>query len=643
MKYIKTTAGLFALISLATVAEGVTKPDATDAAVVAGKAAKIKFEGNRAGEEREFEIAPGVKMTFCWWPPGEFVMGSPASEEGRDGGDEEQAKVTLTKGFWIAKTELTQAQWEAVMGNNPALQKGADLPAVGISWDDAQVFMGKINANLGNADGGKMSLPTEAQYEYAARAGEVGMYPGGSLDEVAWHAGNSQKTQPVGTKKANAWGLHDMSGNAWEWVQDCYSMELPGGADPIATERGLDRVIRGGCWLKNAANSRLATRSYRWQGASQCYSIGIRIVRNGWPVEASKPNIAPEINGQSVTKITYQDSSLERSFVQTGPKSWMSGALAYNEVKQNEWNVHLQQADGGDARVQIDLSQMKILFRGQGPKVIYPILSASKVASETIRLSSAESSRSQADNGITNSLGMKLVPIAKGEFQMGSGVQEEGYRFKEPRHEVTLTRDYYLGAFEVTQAQYSKLMGNNPSYFQGDLVENVDSSNHPVDRVSWEDAVEFCKRLSALPEERAAGRVYRLPTEAEWEYACRSDSNAPFGFGGLELADDYGWFTSNSKGKSHPVGKKDRNAWGLHDMHGNVKEWCSDWADDYPEGAVSDPTGPKEGYSRMIRGGSWLTPAVLGKSGDRAFHFPPETRSDYVGFRVALSSPEIPK
>jgi len=273
-------------------------------------------------------------------------------------------------------------------------------------------------------------------------------------------------------------------------------------------------------------------------------------------------------------------------------------------------------------------------------------LSASKqlsavaeAAIEQTRLSSANSLQAKAENGITNSIGMKLVPIAKGKFQMGSGVQEEGYRFKEPRHEVTLTRDYYLGAFEVTQDQYLKLMGDNPSYFQGDQVNGIDSSNHPIDRASWEDAVEFCKRLSALPEERAAGRVYRLPTEAEWEYACRSGSSAPFSFGGLELADDYGWFASNCQGKTHPVGKKDPNAWGLYDMHGNVMEWCNDWAGDYPEDAVSDPTGPNEGYSRMIRGGAWLTGAMISKSGNRAFHFPPETRSEYVGFRVLLNSP----
>jgi len=641
-----------AMAGLATAQDKAPQSGIVDTPAVAGEKADAKLRGNRAGEERQFEIAPGVKMTFCWCPRGEFVMGSPKYEEGRDSTREDQAKVTLTRGFWIAKTELTQAQWEAVMGNNPAVQKGANRPAVGVSWEDAQKFMEKINANLGHADGGKMALPTEAQFEYAARAGEVGMYPGGKLDEVAWHAGNSNYTQPVGTKKANAWGLHDMNGNAWEWVQDCYDTELPGGTDPIATERGLDRVIRGGCWLKNAAYCRLATRSYRWLGASQCNSITIRIVRNSWPVAVSQPaNIDPEINGLNVTRITYKDSSIEKSFEQTDASTWTSGKDVYTEVKRNEWNVHLRRTGEVDARVQIDLAAKTVVFRGQEPKVMNAILSGSKQLPDAVKAaiekalqSSADAARAEAEKAINNSIGMKMVPIPKGKFQMGSGVQEEGYRYKEPSHEVTITRDYYMGDTEVTQAQFLQVMGRNPSYFQGDQAKDVDSSTLPVEMVTWDEAVEFCKKLSALPEEKAAGRVYRLPTEAEWEYACRAGSSAPFGFGGLELQDDYGWFSSNSQGKTHPVGKKAPNALGLYDMHGNVSEWCSDWGGDYPDRAVSDPNGPKEGTSRMNRGGTWLYPAVLCKSGCRMNGFPPSTtRMDYLGFRVALSSPEIRK
>lgn len=170
-------AGLFALIGPTTAAEGLTTQGVAESTVSASDEAYAKFNGSRAGEEREFELAPGVRMKFCWCPAGEFVMGSPKSEEGRDSRDEDQARVTLTKGFWIAKTELTQAQWEAVMGSNPAFQKGPDRPAVAVSWNDAQQFMEKINATIGDADEGTMSLPTEAQYEYARGRARKGCIP----------------------------------------------------------------------------------------------------------------------------------------------------------------------------------------------------------------------------------------------------------------------------------------------------------------------------------------------------------------------------------------------------------------------------------------------------------------------------------
>jgi formylglycine-generating enzyme required for sulfatase activity len=243
---------------------------------------------------------------------------------------------------------------------------------------------------------------------------------------------------------------------------------------------------------------------------------------------------------------------------------------------------------------------------------------------------------------ITNSIGMKLVLIAKGTFLMGSPVSEKKRDQDEELHQVSISKDFFLGTFLVTQAQYEKVMGKNPSYFQGDKVKG-DSSNHPVEQVSWEDAVEFCKKLSELPEEKKAGRVYRLPTEAEWEYACRAGSKAAYSRGANSKSlRDYAWFWVEGGNQTHPVGEKKANAWGLYDMHGNVWEWCSDWYGEYPKGAVSDPTGPKEGSARVDRGGGFRNEAADCRSAIRGRYDPSEgTLED--GFRVALSSSGIPQ
>jgi len=228
---------------------------------------------------------------------------------------------------------------------------------------------------------------------------------------------------------------------------------------------------------------------------------------------------------------------------------------------------------------------------------------------------------------VTNSIGMKLRLIPAGEFMMGSPATESDRADRETRHPVSITKPFYLGVTEVTQEQYQKVMGKNPSQFKG--------PQNPVEKVSWTDAVEFCRKLSAMPAEKTAGHVYRLPTEAEWEYACRAGTATAYGFGddrsGLGV---YGWVGGES---THPVGGKKPNAWGLYDMHGNVWEWCQDWYGDYPSGSATDPTGATSGSHRVSRGGSWISIARSCRSARRNGSTP-EVRSNGLGFRVLRSS-----
>jgi len=243
----------------------------------------------------------------------------------------------------------------------------------------------------------------------------------------------------------------------------------------------------------------------------------------------------------------------------------------------------------------------------------------------------------QQPKEITNSIDMKLVLVPKGTFMMGSPIEEEGRENDEYQHEVTISKDYYMGVYEVTQSQYEKVIGTNPSYFQGEIVGGQNGSL-PVEQVSWEDAVEFCKRLSEFPEEKRAGRIYRLPTEAEWEYACRAGTKTAFSFDDEPgLLPEYGWFSRNTSDRTHTVGLHEPNAWGLYDMHGNLWEWCNDWCGEYPKDATSDPSGPTQGTVRVIRGGGWYSVAANCRSARRLGRNPTERKNRDYGFRVALN------
>jgi formylglycine-generating enzyme required for sulfatase activity len=256
----------------------------------------------------------------------------------------------------------------------------------------------------------------------------------------------------------------------------------------------------------------------------------------------------------------------------------------------------------------------------------------------------------------TNSIGMKLVLIPPGEFDMGSGKEfinvetpifetwERDYQAllagEEPRHHVRISKPYWMGATLVTQEEDERIVGSNPSTFQGD-------PKRPVETVSWNDAIDFCKRISELPAEKNAKRRYVLPTEAQWEHACRAGSpyawyfspqpgDLPKGFED-KLAGQFAWFSANAAGQSHAVAQKLPNSWGLYDMYGNVWEWCQDWydLDYYAKSATDDPQGPSGGSGRAIRGGCWHRMRHLCRSATR-MGMDAATRQQWIGFRICM-------
>jgi len=238
---------------------------------------------------------------------------------------------------------------------------------------------------------------------------------------------------------------------------------------------------------------------------------------------------------------------------------------------------------------------------------------------------------------IENTIGMVLVPIPAGDFLMGSPATEPGRRDREAQHQVTLTKPFFLGVHEVTQGQWQAVMGTTPWKGKNNVKEGDD---YPATYVNWQDAVEFCRKLSDEED-----LEYRLPTEAEWEYACRAGTTTVYSFGddASELG-EYAWYKENAWGAgqeyAHTVAQKKPNPWGLYDMHGNLWEWCSDWwgdsPSDSPSGSTTDPTGAVSGSSRVSRGGCWRFVAGFCRSANRGRYHPP-SRIPNRGFRVALS------
>lgn len=227
---------------------------------------------------------------------------------------------------------------------------------------------------------------------------------------------------------------------------------------------------------------------------------------------------------------------------------------------------------------------------------------------------------------LSNGVTMKLVRIRPGKFMMGSAESDHRLSANEcPQHEVTISKVFYLGVTGVTQAEYEAGIGKKPGDGKG--------MAHSALRVSWNDATEFCRKVSERTHQ-----IVRLPTEAEWEYACRAGSKTRFCFGDADKDfGEYAWFDGNSGGTPRPVGQKRPNGWGLFDMHGNVMEWCADWYGDYSKEAQKDPQGPASGSKRVVRGSPQWGTIVWTGSALRNGRDPAAGQPD-IGFRVVVSA-----
>jgi len=520
--------------------------------------------------ELSLDLGNGVKMQFVLIPPGEFMMGSLEPERQlaiqqakahRDKWAVEmiafegpQHRVKITKPFYLGKYEVTQAQWQAVMGNNPSRFKDPRNPVEKVSWNDIQPFLAKLSAAF-EPKGIVFDLPTEAQWEYACRAGTTTAHCFGenpaTLAQYGWFKSNAGgTTHPVGQGKPNAWGLYDIYGNVWEWCSDWHAPDYYAGsraADPVGPPAGRVRVTRGGVWAYNAERCRSAFRG-------SCLP-GERFDHNGFRLmctvpSTNKPSPAP-------TRVLEDEKDLA-----------------------------------------IDL--------GNGVKMEFVLIPAGQFVMGS----------SDAERG----LAMGQAKAHNNKWAIDR-IPSEG-----PQHRIRSSKPFYLGKYEVTQAQWEAVMGNNPSKFR--------ASTNPVEQVSWEDTQQFLAKMNVTSENN--GMKFELPTEAQWEYACRAATTTAFSFGdNPTMLGEYAWFADNSSSKTHPVGQRRPNPWGLYDMHGNVWEWCADWygADYYGHSPPVDPTGPAVASTRVNRGSSWYAPSWEHRSAFRS-HDPPGTRSRALGFRV---------
>ncbi len=554
----------------------------------------------------EITNAVGMKLTFV--PPGEFDMGSPDPDEYGLNYERPQHRVRITKPFYLGKYPVTQEQWQAMMGGNPSKFQGANNPVDKVSWNQSQVFLTKLNAKTAG-QGGKFVLPTEAQWEYACRAGTITKYSFGNdekqLGDYAWYNANSQdSSHPVGEKKPNPWGLYDLHGNMCAWCQDWYEYnyyQISPMDDPTGAFGGATRVCRGGSWSYAGSDCRSATRE-TVEPALEYTNQGLRVAMILGDTVFERAKLSRSGNALQDSSGTAAAKPAPAAAISIAPSPPRLPVVASFVGADGNWK--LPSGGPSPAIAPLDAAKAQEIQAGWARQLGVPV-------------------------EVTNALGMKLALIPPGEFLMGSpDADKDAHANEKPQHHVRITKPFYLSKYAVTQEQWNALMGNNPSKFK--------SPDDPVELVTWEQCQVFLTKLNQITSGQGGRSV--LPSEAQWEYACRAGSTTKFCFGDDETQlGDYAWYKTNSADKTHQVGLKQPNAWGLFDVHGNVWEWCRDWYDEgyYVISSSDDPLGLRSGTLRVVRGGGWINPGAVCRSADRN-SVAVGLRGDGVGFRVAL-------
>nr|VFJ42766.1 MAG: Formylglycine-generating enzyme, required for sulfatase activity, contains SUMF1/FGE domain [Candidatus Kentron sp. FW] len=606
-----------------------------------------------------------ITQRLRWMMPGHFRIGSPVDEPERYDDEGPQHQATLHTGFWLFDTTCTQDLWQTVMGTNPSRFKREDRPVEQVNWNDVQEFLGRIETQVPGID---LVLPSEAEWEYSCRAGTTTPFSfGGNItpEQVNYNGdypymdgkpGQYRKcTVPVASLPPNPWGLYEMHGNVWEWTRDYWYenyQEMPAGDPPEArVDIGPDvgRVVRGGSWRNVARVVRSAVRDRNKPG-DHSSNLGFRCARihsgdepagmNPVESEETKAHVAepsPLLTGVAIMdqdRISTEDITLERPY----------------PVPPKTFSIHT--------------GQEHLTFRCETKPTW-----ASAIGRDRFGLWAEISLESDSGNNSTSRIvTQRLRWIPPGRFIMGSPKsewaafpkydQEKWCDQEGPQHPVILTQGYWLFDTPCTQALWETIMGDNPSRFR--------SSERPVESISWEETNEFMEKING----RIPGLNLALPTEAQWEYACRAGSKTATYAGAMEILgsnntpilDAIAWYGGNSgvefeldngydsadwrekqyeheRAGTHPVGEKQANPWGLYDMLGNVWEWCRDGQRRYDEKMITDPIGPMEtGVGRMVRGGSWYYFARYVRAASRLWYLP-GVRLDRLGFRCAGLQP----